>query len=58
MEVEITADVQVWCEKCGNPLCSVSSVEVKGGTSIRVYAGPCQKCLDEAYEKGVDYGRA
>lgn len=56
---EVTAtheiEFEVFCARCGAGLCSQS----KGGNTPRrgtpyVKVQPCESCMDESFEKGVD----
>lgn len=53
--VEISGDIEVWCETCGRGLCHTVSVS---GSSI--YVPACENCIEvaksEAYENGKDEG--
>jgi len=51
MEVEF----EVVCGQCGTNLDKNSSGEIHRGTS-RITVQPCQSCLDNEFEKGVDKG--
>ena len=46
----IDVDFEIWCS-CGEGLCNQTSNK-KGGIEVE----PCQKCLDEAEEKGYKEG--
>lgn len=53
----VEVDFEVFCARCGTGLCSQST---GGNTPKRKYpfvdVEPCEKCLDERYEKGYDIG--
>ena len=50
----ITAEVDfdTYCSRCGAGICN--NVEVRGN---KVYVDPCEKCLEDEYDKGFDNGR-
>jgi len=54
-EVEVTANIEVWCGECGKGLCRLSK-GIKGGVEVE----PCPDCLEEAkkeaYDEGYDEG--
>lgn len=43
-------EFEVWCS-CGNGLCNQTK-DTKGGIIVE----PCEKCLDNAFEKGRNDG--
>lgn len=51
----VDVDFEVFCERCGAGLCNQSST---GSTSRRrspyVRVEPCDKCLENEFEKGAD----
>ena len=48
---EVRVEIEVWCDDCGEGLCSISRGEFGG---VRV--GACPKCIDQAYDNGHDEG--
>ena len=54
-EFTIEVPFEVVCAKCGNGLCRQSDASShKGQNSVTVE--PCEKCLDESYDKGFRDG--
>jgi hypothetical protein len=55
---ELSFEFEVFCERCGAGLChncTEGRTPGRGMPFIRV--SPCEKCMDDAYDKGVDKGR-
>jgi len=50
-EIKVTADIDVWCGKCGNAMCRETKVD---DDSFRV--NPCPTCMDEQHKDSYDEG--
>ena len=46
---EVRVDIEVWCDSCGEGLCS----ESRGGQGS-IHVNACEKCMDTAVEEAVD----
>jgi hypothetical protein len=44
---EVSVEIEVWCNECGEGLCSEST-----GGSAAVYVNPCPKCMAQAEDTG------
>ncbi len=51
---EITVDFEVYCTVCGTGLCNVSQGHASNTPFVEV--GPCEKCEQEAYDRGYHQG--
>jgi len=51
---EITVNIEIFCDKCGAGLCNNTSARTKPGrySEMAYYVEPCEKCLQEEYERG------
>jgi hypothetical protein len=60
-DVDVTVNIDVYCAKCGSPLCNVTNVRYGGNRSPKFDVTPCENCLekesDAAYERGFENGR-
>ena len=66
-EVEVEAEVEfgVYCNACGNHLCSETDVHQHHNGNPYIQVNPCPKCLEraideaqeEGYKRGYDEGR-
>lgn len=45
---------EVFCAKCGNGLCKLTTVDERSGIKLEVQ--PCPECLKEAENAGLDKG--
>lgn len=50
----LSIEFEVYCS-CGNGLCG-NSTEGRNGHSEYITVEPCEKCLINEYEKGIDDG--
>jgi hypothetical protein len=48
---QIKIDVDVYCGKCGNGICHLTSV-----SQNNFHVEPCDRCMEEAEEKGHSKG--
>jgi len=49
----VTFEIEVWCDKCGERLCSISRGDIG-----YILVGPCPTCLEEARAEGYADGYA
>ena len=58
-EVNATITWEIWCAKCGAPLCGNVSVRRHSRfDENRFNIEPCEKCLDAARDEGYEEGVA
>ena len=54
---EVTVDVEVYCAKCGEGLCNqTESTRTRRRQEPAFLVAPCEKCLQDAYDRGFDAG--
>jgi len=51
---EVSIDIEIYCS-CGQGLCS-QSTGGSGRYGPNITVEPCEKCVDESYERGVEDG--
>ena len=56
-EIEISKEfyTEVWCS-CGNGICREAKWDIDNDCII-VTVEPCEKCIKEAYENGLEDGK-
>jgi len=52
---DISIEIEVWCS-CGNGLCNKSHGDTKYGRPC-IIVEPCERCIDNAYDKGLAEGQ-